>query len=206
MAIPPPAAAPAPAAPGLVIVDADLTDAQLAKRIAAGAITPAMLEIKLSSNQIGPAGVEALLASPIRRLQALVLYDNRIGDAGARALGASQKLAGVGHLDVSYNQLTAAGVQAVLGPQSSIKGPTYVSVAGNAIGDAGVAGLIASPKLAAVDTLSLRRVGLTDAGLAAIAAAALPKLTRIDLSGNAITAKGLAALQPLKARGVRIDL
>jgi Ran GTPase-activating protein (RanGAP) involved in mRNA processing and transport len=205
MASPPPAATPPPAAPRFVVVNAALTDAQLQEHIASGALTAQVVEVKLSSNQLGPDGIKALLASPIERLQSLVLYDNRLGDAGAQHLGASKKLAGVGHLDISYNQLTTAGVMEVLGPDSMVKGPTYISVAGSALGDAGVAKLVASPKLAAVDTLNLRRVGLTDAGLAAIAAAALPKLTRIDVSKNAISPAGRAILAPLRARGVRVD-
>jgi hypothetical protein len=205
MASPPPVSTPPPSAPGFTLVGQALTDDQLKAKIAAGAVDARIVEVKLSSNRIGPAGVAALLASPIRAVQTLVLYDNQIADAGARALARSPKIAGVGHLDVSYNQLTSSGVQALLGPTSALRGPTYVSVAGNAIGDAGIKALVASSKLVHVDTLNVRRVGLTDAGVAAIVSADLPKLTRLNVSGNALTATGRAALAPLQARGVRVD-
>ncbi|MCA9526324.1 MAG: hypothetical protein KC549_08505 [Myxococcales bacterium] len=190
-----PASSPAPSAPGLTLVQQQIDDARLAALVAEGRLTPAVVEVDLSSNQITAAGVATLLASPIEKLQLLVLYDNRIGDAGAQALGRAPKLAGVNHLDVAYNGLTAPGVTALVGPGTVLTGPTYLSVAGNALPDAWLDALAAGPFVPHLRDLSLRRTGLTDAGAQRLAGLPFAKLERLNVSGNALSPAGRAALQ-----------
>lgn len=183
-----------PMAPAFTRVNSQLTDEQLAALIAAGQIAPEVVEVDLSSNQVGPAGVEALLASPVKWLQLLVLYDNRVGDAGVERLAASPKVVGVNHLDLGYNGITGATLSRLVGPETKLTGPTYLSLAGNALPDAWLQALAAGPFPPHLRDLNLRRTGLTDEGARALAALPFGKLERLNVSGNALTAAGRAAL------------
>ncbi|MEZ4468867.1 MAG: hypothetical protein R3F60_33305 [bacterium] len=190
-----PPSSPAPAAPSVTLVQQQIDDARMAALVAEGRFAPEVAEVDLSSNQVGAEGVAALLGSPVRQLQHLVLYDNRIGDAGARALAASPKIMGVNHLDVAYNGLTADGLTALVGPGTGLTGPVYLSVAGNSAPDAWLDALKAGPFVPHLRDLNLRRTGLTDAGAQRLAGLPFAKLERLNVSGNALTPAGRAALQ-----------
>ena len=208
-ASPPPSAAPSaaekPGPPAIDLTDQKLDDAALIARIEVGPL-PAAVDITLSSNRIGPVGLARLLDGPRAAIQTLVLYDNRIGDTGARELAGPGAARGVSHLDVGFNGITIAGWRALVGPQSQLVGPTHLSGAGNAIGDAGVEALAAGKLPAHLFSLNLRRTGLTDAGARRLAAIDFPKLTALDVSGNpALGDAGVKALQAAPwARRVRI--
>lgn len=200
-----PAATPKPGPPSIDLTDKGLDDAALVARVEAGDFAAAV-DITLSSNRIGPEGLARLLDGPRPPIQTLVLYDNRVGDAGARDLAGRGAAKGVSHLDVSYNGITLDGWKALVGPESALVGPTYLSGAGNAIGDAGVEALAAGALPAHLMSLSLRRTGLTAAGAEALAAIDFPKLNQLDVSGNdALGEAGIAALKAAPwAKRVRI--
>lgn len=61
---------------------------------------------------LGTDGLDQLFASPhLARLRSLNLFDQRIGDAGARALACSPHARSLVWLDLGYNQLTTAGLE-----------------------------------------------------------------------------------------------
>eukprot|EP01045_Picozoa_sp_COSAG04_P023857 COSAG04_NODE_2901_length_3403_cov_2.324455_2_plen_315_part_00 len=113
----------------------------------------------------------------------LNLCRQRIGDAGAAALGAElQAMPRVlwRDLDLDGNDLTAAGiislVPALRRPWGS--GLTFLRVADNPLGDAGVAAL-AKALPPTLEQLDVDTTGCGDDGLVALAAA-LPALTRLQ--------------------------
>lgn len=190
----PPDQAP-PQAPAVRLENQQLTDAQLAAQIEAGQFTTAIVEVELPSNQLTAASVAALIDSPIQSLQVLNLYDNQIGDGGAELIARTDKFKGVNRLDVSYNGLTLAGVQALFGPDTHLTGPTWLNIGGNSFGDAGTQVILASPLAQHLRGLSLRQVGLTDEGAQSLAqASALAQLQYLDVGGNPLTQAGRDAI------------
>lgn len=184
-----------PQAPAVRLENQQLTDAQLVAQIQAGNFTAEIVEVELPSNRITAAGVAALIDSPIQSLQVLNLYDNQIGDAGAALIAQTEKFKGVNRLDVSYNGLTLAGVQALLGPDSHLTGPTWLNMGGNEVGDAGVQVILESPFAQHLRGLSLRQVGLTDVGARRLGQAAdLARLQFLDVGRNRLSEEGRDAI------------
>ena len=142
--------------------------------------------LKLAQNHIGDAGIAALARSPLLahlldHSPRLELWANAIGFVGARALAGSDLLARVAHLDLSKNYL----------------------------GDHGATAIADSGRLANLRTLKLAQNQITDAGAWAVAAAALevPHLRLLDLSGNRLGRRGVAALAAAAtARGFALDV
>jgi uncharacterized protein (TIGR02996 family) len=113
-----------------------LTDGQ-AQRLAGAPLLDGLTGLDLALNHISAPGLEALALSPrAARLRSLWLGFNHAGDAGARALAESgptlerlylgsnrlglagvvalarsQRLAGLTHLDLDYNELPAAALE-----------------------------------------------------------------------------------------------
>ncbi|NEQ20278.1 MAG: hypothetical protein F6K28_13740 [Microcoleus sp. SIO2G3] len=184
-----------PQAPSVRIENQQLTDTQLETQIAQGLFHAEIAEVELPSNRLTANGIAALLNSPIRSLQVLNLYDNQIGDAGANLIANAEKFKGVNRLDVSYNNLSFKAIQALFGSESRLTGPTWLNVAGNSIGDAGVELIVESRYAQHLRSLSIRRTGLTDAGVRSIAnASGLANLQYLDVSGNELTAAGRETL------------
>lgn len=71
-------------------------------------------QLYLGFNQVGPAGVKALLGLKNARLAILHLAYNPLTDAGARLLAESPRLAALERLEVGATHLTEAGVRALL--------------------------------------------------------------------------------------------
>lgn len=184
-----------PQAPSVKLPNQQLTDQKLETLIQQGLFHQDIAEVELPGNQITGAGLEAILATPIRSLQVLNLYGNQIGDEGAKLLGQSEKVRGVNRLDVSDNGITLEGIKALFGQDSKLTGPIWIDVAGNEIGDEGVSVILDNAYIDHLQGLSVRRTGLTDVGAQAIAkAAARMKLQYLDVSGNNLTDAGRAAL------------
>ena len=69
--------------------------------------------LKLGSNPLGDAGVEALLAFELLQLEALHLESTQLGNASAVALVRSARLPRLERLDLSSNNISDAGAQAI---------------------------------------------------------------------------------------------
>jgi|GEM_PF-663447 len=104
-------------------------------------------------------------------------------------------------------RLTSTGVKAII-RKGDFSGLRHLAIAHNPVGDSAVT-LVAATSPGRLEELELVNVGLTDAGVAKLAA--LPHLsgvTRLDLRGNQLTAAGIAALvaSPHLDRLRRLDL
>jgi uncharacterized protein (TIGR02996 family) len=162
----------------------------------------------------------ALAASPLLRpLRSLLLANQRLDDAAARALAASPHLANLTLLNLDNNRLTADGAQA-LASATGLPRLARLQLGGNMLGPAGAEALADSLLLPGLTRLYLSRDRLGDTGAAALAGApALAGLAVLHLQSNGIGEEGAAALagspylrdlreiglgnNPINARGVR---
>jgi hypothetical protein len=136
-------------------------------------------------------------------LDALFLARNELGDKGAQALAEAltdeehrTRNAQLLRLDVSENQLSAAGLAALLGALSSNQKLQSLNAGGNErIGG----GLVCSPDCAqevsagltsatALQDLHLWRCGLSDIACRMVVAARPPHLTLLNLAANPLSA------------------
>jgi uncharacterized protein (TIGR02996 family) len=121
----------------------------------------------------------------LRRVSALHLTDNLIGDDGVRALAASPHLAGLATLRLGGNGLGDLGAEA-LADAPHLARLTTLNLSGNNIGNAGVRALAQSPYLAGLTALDLRNNQIGDAGVRALAQSPyLRRLRVLDLSNTA---------------------
>lgn len=185
-----------PKPPSVTIKDQGLTDQQLETYIQQGLFHQNIVQVELSGNQITSAGVQAILSTPLHSLQVLNLYNNQIGDEGANLIAQSEKLAGVNRLLVGNNGITQTGLEALLGPESRIVGPTWIDISGSDMGDEGLHIILDRPNLEYLEGLSVRRTGITDDGANAIAHVAekMNNLRYLDVSGNELTDAGRTVL------------
>jgi uncharacterized protein (TIGR02996 family) len=123
----------------------------------------------------------------LRRLRALHLTDNNLGNRGLSTLLASPHLGGLATLRLGNNGLTDTGA-ALLANAANLAGLESLNLSRNAIGDAGAEALARSPNLAGLTSLHLGSNLVRDAGAHALAAAPeLRRLTSLDLSNGAET-------------------
>jgi uncharacterized protein (TIGR02996 family) len=120
--------------------------------------------LDLESNDLGDADIEILAASPhLTELSALLLWCNRVGDDGVRALlGGS--LPRLGRLDLSNNMIGDGGAEA-LAASLFLKQLTMLDLTGNRISDTGALALAASPHSAGLTWLELAKNPISPAGL-----------------------------------------
>jgi uncharacterized protein (TIGR02996 family) len=89
-----------------------LTDS--AVRVLASSNLPALTELYLGMNEIGPEGARTLANWPgLARLRLLHLYSNPIGDDGVCALAGSPHVANLWRLDVTYTGMGDRGTRAL---------------------------------------------------------------------------------------------
>lgn len=117
---------------------------------------PALEDLRLCDNRIGPAGAAALAGA--ERLRHLDLRGNAVGDTGAAALAAHP---GLQDLRLEDNCLTASGAGALAEARSL----RALDLSRNTLGDVGARALAAAPGPA---TLRLRGCGIGDAGAQAL--------------------------------------
>jgi uncharacterized protein (TIGR02996 family) len=121
----------------------------------------------------------------LRRLRALHLTDNNLGNRGLSTLLASPSLGGLTTLRLGNNGLTDTGA-VLLANASNLAGLEVLNLSRNAIGDAGAEALAASPNLRRLTSLHLGSNLIRDAGAHALAAGpGLRRLTGLDLSNAA---------------------
>jgi hypothetical protein len=100
--------------------------------------------LDLSGNSLGDLGVRALAASEhLGNVRRLALRQNHFGDPGALALAASPLMAQLAFLDVSTNRLTRTGVDALWAGRRNFQ--TVLDTAGNLVSDTTDAGPPTSP-------------------------------------------------------------
>jgi uncharacterized protein (TIGR02996 family) len=118
----------------------------------------------------------------LRRLRALHLTDNNLGNRGLSTLLASPYLDGLTTLRLGNNGLTDTGA-VLLANAANLAGLAALNLSRNAIGDAGAEALAASVNLGALTSLHLGSNLIRDGGAHALATApGLRRLTSLDLS------------------------
>jgi Ran GTPase-activating protein (RanGAP) involved in mRNA processing and transport len=184
-----------------------------AARILADADLPSLESLSLDDNDVGPAGLGALLASEslrslaelslrtnrlgpeafvqmgprIRGLRRLALAHDRIGDDGARALAIAPADA-LRALDLSHNRIGPAGLAAIA-RAPWFRSLTELDLSHDTIGPD--AGAIAWPK--GIERLTLSWTGIGDDGAVALAASPC-RPTHLSLDHGGIGDRGAVAL------------
>ncbi len=149
----------------------------------------------LFRNQIGPAGISALIARP-RPWKRLLLGRNRLGEAGARALAGPTGLEELELLDLDCDRLGGVAVRALVsGPL--LAGVKLLNLSNNQIGGEGCAALADAP-MDRLEVLYLHGCGLDDDAVAALLRAPwLSRLKNLALSDNALS---MVSIERLIAR------
>jgi uncharacterized protein (TIGR02996 family) len=141
-----------------------------------------VVELDLSGYQLGPAGFEALAASPLAHgLESLTLSRTPPGVPALRAL-ADVPLSNLRRLALCNNRLGPVGVQS-LARSPHLRGLHSLDLSYNPLGDKGVAALLEAPFYPNLLHLDLSSCNIGDAGAAALLEAPRPAgLVRLDLS------------------------
>jgi uncharacterized protein (TIGR02996 family) len=151
--------------------------------------------LDLSNNfEVGATAVEHLVAGPkAAALRRLNLGFNQLGAAGVQALTAARQFfQGLNHLHVAGNEVSAAGARSLAHAGGNL---TELSIGWNPLRDEGVQALVQSSAASGLTSLDISRCGLGRAGAAALAQSPhLQGLTQLVLSGNSIRTEGIKAL------------
>lgn len=159
-----------PARPSLHLARMELDDAALRQELDKRTEgLHEIAEVDLRGNRITAAGLRSLAAALSGPVTALDASRNPIGNAGAKAIASEEAFASLSRLRLDRCGLTSAGVEALFGDDSRLRGPSQVALGFNAIGDAGLRALAASPKAAKIGSLYLDKTGISRAGIEALA-------------------------------------
>ncbi len=136
-----------------------------------------------------------LLSSPtLSRLRTLELYGNKIGVAGARALGTSGHLTNLRKLLVSFSRLGDEGLAMLVGSPNPPP-LTWLDLQCNDVGEDGIRALVSRSDRLPLTHLNLSSNRLTDDAAILLARSPLmARLTKLDLRRNPITDRGAEAL------------
>jgi uncharacterized protein (TIGR02996 family) len=140
------------------------------------------------ADEIGPAGIRDLSASPLAgRLKALYLLGAGVGPSGLRLLAESPAFGRLEELDIIHDACGASEAPTLAGA------PRQNGACGSR--KTGVAALARAPLLRRLVALGLTGVALGDEGAAELARAAqAPSLRRLELGSNKIGPDGAQAL------------
>ncbi|GAX22124.1 hypothetical protein FisN_6Hh373 [Fistulifera solaris] len=108
--------------------------AQLTRAIASKKTQVQIVDLKLSSNAIGPGGIETIMNKLLSKheLQSLSLDKNCIGDQGCQLVAASlQSLRSLSRLNLSFNQIGSRGINSLMRSLISCDSVTYLGLSGN---------------------------------------------------------------------------
>ncbi|WP_353284774.1 leucine-rich repeat domain-containing protein [Wolbachia endosymbiont (group A) of Lasioglossum fulvicorne] len=141
--------------------------------------------LSLWNNKIGDEGAKAL--ANLSNLETLELRSNEMSDEGAKALA---KLSKLERLDLSFNNISDEGTKAL----AKLSNLSSLELLGNKIGDEGAKALAKLSKLKRLD-LDGNKIG--DEGAKALANGKLSKLKLLNLRGNKIDDEGAKALAKL---------
>ena len=181
-----------------------------------GSVLPALKELRLNEAAAGPDGVQRLAeklgAGALPAVTWLDLIDVHVGDAGASALAAALGRGALPRLKRLYLGGTAIGDAGLVALAPALRRRPALeglSLAGNPLGDEGLAAFVAPPPpagapppttggLAKLKLLDLTNTQVTNAGCATLAAAldsgALPALGYLALDGIPASAAAKAAV------------
>jgi hypothetical protein len=175
----------------LVLHRANLGDRQL-RELTQYLSAPGLHRLDLSHNYLTAHAVQALRCLGCDGLGSLLLRHNRLGDAGLEALASASWPLKLRRLDVSLNGAHGPGALALtLAPWFSRL--SHLSLAHNSI-EARTRRNLLEALPGRLVSLDLSGVGLTDRDMEALAACRLPRLRRLALGHNRLTARGLQAL------------
>ena len=92
-----------------------------------------LIDLKLSSNGIGPSGVETIMNKLLQHnLVSLSLDKNGIGDQGCQLVAASlQTMKSLAHLNLSFNQIGSRGINSLMRSLIACDSVTYLGLSGN---------------------------------------------------------------------------
>jgi uncharacterized protein (TIGR02996 family) len=156
---------------------------------------PRLDSLNLGSNRdIGATAVEYLVdVQESVQLKKLDLKFNTLGAAGVQALTSNRLFyRALTHLNLSRCDISTAGARALAHAGGQL---TRLQLNNNALGDDGVQELAESPALAKLTQLHLRRTGLSSAAGTALARTrVLRGLTTLSLGGNRLGSHGAREL------------
>jgi uncharacterized protein (TIGR02996 family) len=163
--------------------------------LARSSVTLGLRKLDLGTNPIGLKGIRALAeSSNFRNLTALRLADADITNDAVEALASSSQFPRLTHLNLQGYSITAEGA-AALARAPHFGRLTALNLSSNTIAPAGARALASSRTLASLTYLDLFRNNIGDDGLRAIIESPyLSGLRTLELGGNDITADGLRTL------------
>lgn len=173
------------------LVALDLSSSQIGNDGVASLATLPLASLTLEDGLFDEVGVEALARGPI----AATIRRLSLGRRGDRKLGpeAPRRLTGMPllwELDLRGCAMSSATLVALLDALPALR---VLRLAECALGDEGLATLVAHPRFAELETLDLEANGLTAAAGAILARA--PRLPlRLELNGNALRDEGARAI------------
>jgi len=199
------------AASRLPLVDLDLSGNDLGpagvSALADSETLEQLVSLGLAGNHIGPQGVAALAVSPrLRRLRILDLGHNGIGPSGAAAVALSAHMRTLRTLKLGRNALGREGLQLLL-TSTTLDDLHELDLSGNTLGAAGAMFLAASPFVRRLESLDLSDDALGDAGVAALLGSPhLGGLRTLVLAQNGTTAAGAGLLASAPPQLESLDL
>lgn len=106
---------------------------QLTRAILKRSETSSLVDLKISSNGIGPVGVETLMNKLLQHnLVSLSLDKNGIGDQGCQLVAASlQSMPSLSRLNLAFNQIGSRGITSLMRSLVTSKSITYLGLSGN---------------------------------------------------------------------------
>jgi len=147
-----------------------------------------------------------LASSPFaRRLKALDVADNHLGDAGLAALVGAHHLSGLRRLGVAQNGLTEAGAALLTGAGPELDA---LDVSRNTLGEAGAEALAAVLPRVRVTTIGVSDCGLGGEGLSRLVQAGGGRLASVEAARNGLGVDGARRFADTpEAAGIRhLDL
>ena len=151
----------------------------------------ALHTLSLAQNQLNEQVWLALMELETSHLRRLNLAHNRMGDRGARACLEFQRLSGLMHLDLGYNDIPSSGFEGGFEALSSLRS---LGLAGNPMGDDGLYYLTRGEGFEGLERVDLSTTRCGVRGARALATSLHPRLTSLDLSSNGIGDDGAKAL------------
>jgi len=168
---------------------------------------PPLHTLNLGHNHLTALGAGYLAASPrLASLRELTIFGNQLGD-GVATLATSPHLRSLRELHVGWTQATDAGLAAVLRSEN-LAAVEELYLANNAFGPEASAALAAT-RLARMRRFHLRACQLTPESMRHLAAADLPDLDELELTANPVGADGVRRLVATRllrpVRELRLD-